>query len=781
MSSTLEQVSFTTGEISPSLYGRVDIQKYASSLKLCKNFMVMPFGGAKNRAGFRYITSTASNKAARLIPFRYSTNDNYILEFTAGEMRVFRNGFIVLNSSGPNVGQPFVLVTPFTNAEIPNLTFAQSADVMIYCSKTRKQQQLTRFGHDNWTITDMSFLPKVSPPATATAVATSGSGTTQKWRYQVTAVVDDGSNSIDESLPVTSNQITVFASTYQGDVSYPAVVGATYYNIYKDNAGSGIYGFIGRSVNLTFTDENITPVKTDTPPTGNDPFVGDGNYPAAVGYYQQRLTFGGTTVRPQTLWFSKTGLPNNFGYSIPSKDDDAITWTMASTQINRIKHLMPLTSLLTFTDGAEWSIEGGTSGLSSKTINGNPQTYNGIGVVPPLVINNAILYAQEQGTEVTAFSYNYDSDGFIGSDANIMARHLLEDYSIKEWAYQKIPYSIIWAVRSDGVLLGLTYNKEQQVVAWHHHATDGFFESVASVPEGREYAVYVVVRRIVNGLTYRYVERMDTRNLPLKNGKPDIAKAFFVDSGLTYNGANTNTNLKIRITGGINWAYPEVLTCTKTGGNWSTLDVGKQIQIEVGTNDPLRMNIVGYVSPTVVSVTPLGTVPPAYRDANITAFSIAVTLLTGLSHLEGKTLSVLGDGNVLPKVVVSGGSITVSQPCAYLSAGLPITSDLQTLEVTTATKTESSLLSTRKLINSLIVMVEESRGIWAGQDEKNLWEFKQRDDEAMAEPTQTLTGKAQIYISADWASQGNVFIRQEDPLPLTVNAVLPEVVMGGKI
>jgi hypothetical protein len=453
---------------------------------------------------------------------------------------------------------------------------------------------------------------------------------------------------------------------------------------------------------------------------------------------------------------------------------------MASTQINRVRHLMPLTSLLTFTEGAEWAIDGGSAGLTSKTINGNPQTYNGIGFVPPMVINNSVLYVQELGTEVTAFSYNYDSDGFIGSDANIMARHLLDDYSVKEWAYQKVPYSVIWMVRDDGRLLGLTFNKEQQVISWHWHETDGFYESVACIPEGREYAAYFVVRREINGNTVRYVERMDTRNLPVKNGKPDIRKAFFVDSGLTYDGLNGVSNRTVTFTGGTTWSYPDTLTCTFTNGTWTALDVGKQLQIDQADGSILRLNIIEYVSASVVKVTPLGTVPVSMRGVAIQAYSLAVTRLTGLVHLEGKTLSVLGDGNVLPEVVVSGGAIVVSQPCAYLSAGLPYTSDLETLEVTIGNKGES-LLSTRKLINQVTLLIEESRAVFAGQSEDSLWEYKQREDESLSSPIETKTGKATIYISADWTNRGHIFIRQEYPLPLTVNAILPEVDMGGKL
>ena len=778
MSISTLQPSFAAGELSPLLYGRVDLAKYQVGLKLCSNFMVLPFGGVSNRPGTYFAAPTKSNAVARLIRFKFNSQDAYALEFTNLLMRVYRNGGLVLNTGGPNIGLPFELVTPFTEAELWDINFSQSADVMIMVNTLRKPQKLSRLGHDNWTIADLSLVPSIIPPASATATAVAGVGATQVWKYQITAIKDDGSNAIEESLPVTSGAITVFATTLTGNLVWPAAAGATYYNVYKDSTGGGIYGFIGRSAALAFSDVNIGAVKTDTPPNGNDPFIGAGNFPSSVGYFQQRLVFGGTLNKPQTNWFSKTGVFNNFGYSIPSKDDDAITWTIASTEVNRIRHYTALKDLLTFTDGAEWSIQGGSAGLTSKTINGAPQTYNGIGKVPPLVVNNNVLYVQESGTQVTSFSYSFESDGFSGTDTSILSRHLLEDYSIVDWGYQNIPYGVIWATRQDGELLGITYNPSQDVTAWHHHETDGFFESVCCVPEGRETSVYVVVRRIINGVTKRYVERMVSRQVPKRNGAPDIALAFFVDSGLTYNGRNV-TEQTVTISGGTTWQYPETLTATRSAGAWSVGDVGKQIHFDkIGDNDPLRFDITAYLSPTTVSVIPLGLVPVSQRNAPVLLWGMAVSTLAGLSHLEGKTVSVLGDGNVLPPVVVTGGSITVSQDCQVMHVGLPYQSDMQTLEINI--NGQETLLDKNKTVNSVTLEVNESRGILAGQDADHLWEFKQRDFEPLESPIDLLTGKARIQISQDWTATGSVYVRQEDPLPLTILAIIPELTIGGK-
>ncbi|MFL1533937.1 MULTISPECIES: hypothetical protein [Pseudomonas] len=311
-----------------------------------------------------------------------------------------------------------------------------------------------------------------------------GSGVTQVWTYQVTAVLDDG-NTLDESLPVTSNAITVFSNTMAGTITWPAVAGATYYIIYKDNAGAGIYGFIGRATGTTFTDQNITAVKTDTPPNGKDPFVGAGNYPGAVGYYQQRLVFAGSDKSPQTVWMSKTGLFKNFGYSIPNKDDDAITFTIASKEVNRMRHLLGLRKLLGLTSGGEWTFTGADTGLTAKTIQASQEGYDGSSIVPPVVVGNSAVYVQARGNRVSSFGYSINDDGFAAADLTLFSAHLFKGKELTSVAYQKIPDSIVWYVRDDGVLLGLTYLPEQQLVGWHWHDTDGFVESIACIAEGQ--------------------------------------------------------------------------------------------------------------------------------------------------------------------------------------------------------------------------------------------------------------------------------------------------------
>jgi hypothetical protein len=781
MTTSIIQTSFSRGEIGPQLFGRVDLAAYQNGLKQLSNYIVTPYGGFVNRAGSYFIAQTLNNEVARLIRFKFNNADAYALEFTHLAMRVYRNGGLVLNTAGPNIGLPFTLVTPFTRDELFSINFTQSGDVMDMVQVNHKPQKLKRFAHDNWTITPVSLVPSVAAPASATATTPGGgTGNTQVWKYQITAVLDDGSNSIEESLPVTSNSVTVFNSNVQATVIWPAVVGAAYYNVYKDNAGSGIYGFVGKANALTFTDNNIAPTKTDTPPTGTDPFIGAGNFPRAVGYYQQRLAYAATLNKPQTLWFSKTGVFMNFGYSTPQKDDDAITWTLASNEVNTIMHLVPLKSLLPFTDGAEWLIQGSQAGFTAKTINGDAQSYNGIGQLRPLLIGTSVVYAQERGREVTAFGYSLQADGFSGSTISILSPHLIEDYSLVDWDYQKIPYHVIWAARSDGALVNCTYIPEQDVNGWSHQHTDGRYTSVCSVPEGRDDAVYVCVERDIGGVTKRYIERFANRIMERYRGTPIISRSHFVDCGLVFNGANMNPATTLTITGGTNWQSPETLTATASTAMFAAGDVGDMLQYTATPiAEPFRFKILAYTSPTVVQVQPLGVVPPEIRGVAFNLWAFARDTFTGLAHLEGKVVSVLADGNVAPQQVVTGGAITIPDPSAIVHIGLPYRSLAETLPINIAG--QETLLDKPVQVASVSLLLKDSRGGKVGSKETSLFDMKQRSISDNYGSMAAINGLAEVSVSDTWENTGCFFIVQDDPLPMNVIAAIPRDETGGKL
>jgi len=329
-------------------------------------------------------------------------------------------------------------------------------------------------------------------------------------------------------------------------------------------------------------------------------------------------------------------------------------------------------------------------------------------------------------------------------------------------------------VSSNGKLLGLTYVPEQQIGAWHQHDTDGTFESVACVSEGDDDVTYCVVKRTVNGASVRYVERMGTRQFPTQRDN------FFVDSGGTYNGTNTNASRTVTISGGTNYTRGESVTITANYNLFnappSLDDIGDAIVLVDGTTF-YRCNIVSTTSATVATVKLDKDLPAPLRNTGITTYEVARNVISGISWLEGKTVNILADGAVHPQKTVSSGSITLDQAASVVHIGLPIESDLQSLPM--ALQVEAFGQGRVKNLNHVWLRVLESSGIFAGPSADKLVEAKQRTTEPYGSPPSLKTEDIKIMLTPTWQDNGQIYIRQTDPLPLTIVGLTLEVAMGG--
>jgi hypothetical protein len=424
---------------------------------------------------------------------------------------------------------------------------------------------------------------------------------------------------------------------------------------------------------------------------------GDDKYPGATAYFNQRQFFGGSWGKPQTFWASQVSGFESFATNIPLLDDDALTYSLNSRRVNEIRHFVELGKLILLTSDGPFILDCGQDGvLLPGRLNTKRQGASGASHMTPLIVGQHALYVQEKGSQVRSLGYSFADDSFIGQDLTVMSSHLFYRYSIVDWAYQSVPFSTAWAVRNDGTLLALTYMPEQEVIGWSRHDTQGNFENITSITEGNEDAVYLVVKRQIDGVEKRYIERFATRYFS------SLEDAFFVDSGLTYDG---------------------------------------------NVIDPLTEEAYG-----------------------------PVTTISGLDHLEGETVSILADGNVVAPQVVIGGTITLQNPSTKVHIGLSIQSDFETLDISVAGQ---SIREKTKIINHVSVIVEETSGIKVGPDADHLVEIKQRTDENYNESTRLLNGMADIRVQTTWNKSGNVFIRQDQPLPITILATIPEMNMGG--
>jgi hypothetical protein len=494
---------------------------------------------------------------------------------------------------------------------------------------------------------------------------------------------------------------------------------------------------------------------------------GDQGYPSASTYYQQRQVFGGSPGRPQAVQMSKSSGYIDFGTTIPSLDDDALNFSLASGSIGHILHFINLNQLIALTTEGPWTIikeQGNPIPLTA------PQGEGGAATVRPLKINKQALYVEDKGGAIRSLGYEFSSDSYEGKDLTVTADHLFRNHSVVDWCYQKIPNRCVWMVRDDGLLIGLTYMIEQEVVGWHRHDTDGVVESVCCVSEPTEDVVYAVVRREINGTDERYIERIADRKLATPED------AFFVDSGLSYDGRNAGAAITWELTGGTDWGYTETLTFTTTTNFFTGVtDVGDKIVL-YDEDGQLRLTITEFVDLKTVKVIASKTVAVQFRNLAQSGFNLARDTFTGIDHLEGKEVAICADGKVSPNVVVSGGTVVIPNAASVVHIGLPIVADIETLEVNTQGATTQDRL---KNINSLSLMVTETKGLLYGPNEDELLETRTEVGTKTEELYASVTGILSANIISDWSKGGRVLIRQEYPLPATILAIIPTVTVAG--
>jgi hypothetical protein len=793
------------------MWGRIDDIKFQTGAATMRNFIATPQGPAENRAGTAFVREVKdSTKLTRLIPFTFSTTQTMVLEMGAGYFRFHTQGatlgpgspaayngataYVVgdLVSSGgvnyyciasttgnapPNATYWYALPSgiyeipsPYVEADLFDIHYVQSADVLTLVHPNYAPRELRRLGATTWTLTTINFASPLSAPTGVSATRTSGSaGIT--YSYVVTAIAAD---EISESSQSSAATVSVdWASTNAlVTISWSAVATASRYSVYK--LQGGLYGFIGQTSTTSITDDNIAPDTGITPPIYDSVFNSANNYPGAVSYFEQRRLFAGTNNSPQTIWMTKSGTESDMSYSVPTEDTDRIRFRVAAREANTIRHLVPLTQLLALTSAAEWRINPVNSDvITPTTISVRPQSYVGASNVQPSIVNNTVVYGSARDGHVRELGYSWQASGFVTGDLSLRATHLFDGLSITDMCYSKAPHPLLWFISSNGQMLGLTYIPEQQVAAWHKHDTDGSFESCTAVAEGTEDALYVIVKRTIGGNTKRYVERFATRAVST------LENCFHVDSGLTYNGTNT-TSTTVTVTGGTDWTPAEVLTITASSAIFqfpATTDVGDVIVLTGSDGTKYRLTILSTTSTTVATARVDKTLAVALRGVATSVWAWARDTVSGLSHLEGKTVSVLGDGAVMPQVVVTSGAVTIQRPATIITVGLPYESDLETLPLTL--QMEAFGQGRSKNINEAFVRVYRSSGLFVGPSEDKLVEAKWRTTEPYGSPPSLKTDEVGVKLTPTWQQNGQIYVRQVDPLPLTIVGLTLEVAIGG--
>jgi hypothetical protein len=500
--------SFTAGEISPRLEGQITLEKYRQGLSELTNMVVMPHGGVTRRPGTEFLGEVKNSAAkARLIPFQFKTSDTYILEFGPETMRVYRNGLQVLTGSAKTITG----VTQASPGVITSSSHGFSDGEEIYITGVGGMTQLNDRNYivDNATTDTFTLTDLFGVAIDTTAFTTFTSGGTADKIYEI-------------STPYVEADLFNLRYAQSADTMY--IVHPSYDIRVLSRTGSAAW---------TLSTATIS----GSPTPG---LSGSNNRPSVVTFFEQRLVFGNTNNNPQTLWFSKNGDYLNF--TVGTAADDALIYTIASNQVNAIRYLSATRVLTLGTSGGEYVVTATSDGPVTPTTT-LIRKYSNYGTAPiePVQVADVTLFLQRGNRKIREFKYvgDINADAYQAPDMSILAEHITEG-GITQFAYQQEPDSVIWMVRADGTLVGMTYRREEQVVAFHKHVIGGTFsggqavvESVATLPtDTGEDELYMVVKRTINGVTKRYIELMK----PFSFGGVTTG-AFFVDSGLAYSGS----------------------------------------------------------------------------------------------------------------------------------------------------------------------------------------------------------------------------------------------------
>ena len=761
--------NFTGGELSPRLDGRNDLTKYSSGCKTLENFIIYPHGSAARRPGTTFVAEVKNhNKKARLIPFEFSTTQTYILEFGDQIIRIYKDQGQV--QSG---GSAVEVVTPYLEAELFQIKFAQSADVMYITHPSHPVKKLSRTSHTSWTLTDCSFTKGPMQDANVTTTTLNPGQSAVGTGVSLVASATTGINSGSGFL---STDVGRFVFLNSGYAKITAVADTT-------NATIEILTALSSA---SATEDWRLGAFSDT--TG---------HPSCVTFFEQRLVFAGTTNQPQTIFFSRSGDYENMDANIGGTvaDDDAIIYTIASNQVNAIRFMTATRTLIIGTAGGEFTVSGGgtDSAITPTNILIKKQSNHGSANVDAIAVGNATLFLQRAKRKIRELAYNFDVDGYIAPDMTILAEHITEG-GVSQIAYQQEPNQIIYAVRGDGELIGLTYQREQQVTAWHRQVFGGKFNQAT-----------ITVTDFAN----------ITNNTKVVLTKSD-------GSSTTFNSATSATSGKFHTTSSNNQTATNLKTLVDADSDFTATVASNVVTIKettpeatgfltITTGDETRLASTNESKAVCESVAVIPTDDTEYEvyviikrtingatkryievlntfdftetdnttfnflDSQLSYSGSSTTTLSGLSHLEGQTVSILADGATHPNKIVSSGEITLDRAVTKAKVGLSYSSILQTMRLDAGSQNGTSQGKTKR-IYEITIRLFESVGVEVGESLTNMERIPFRTSaDPMDQGIPPFTGDKAVEFRGNYDTDGFIFVRQTQPLPLTILSLYPEL------
>jgi len=777
--------SFVGGEFSPFLFGRTDIAQYYNACQTLENMLVRPYGLAIRTQGTLFINETKdSTKTSRLLRFVFNRADSYVIEMgdeyfrfytglgqvqkTLGDTDAWVTATayyvgdfvkessiiyycIVDHTSGTFatdlaankwVAQStYELPHPYAEADLFEVQYAQLNDVIYMTHKDYPPQVLTRLGANDWTMAAFVYIG--SP------------------------YLEDNTGAVTLTPSAVTGSITVTASA----ATFEAGHVGTFWKIGGLNGDSEqgyvkITGFTSTTVvNADVIEDLDAAVATDEWAEGA---WGDvRGYPARVTFHERRLCMARTDYEPQKLWMSKSYVYDSF--VVGAADDDGINVQIASDEANEIQWMSSGTSLAVGTFGGEFVIAGGTGEpLTPSNINSTRQTGWGSKAIQPKKISNFIYYVQRFGQKIRELYYFWDLDNYKSADTTILAEHITGN-GIVDIAYQQNPDSILWCIRDDGKIATFTREADQELQAWSRQSTDGLYESITAIPSADQPydEVWTIVNRTINSTTKRYLEVFLD---PVTPDRQD--QCWYVHSGLQYSAYQVTEDAGAGLT--LSAVSGTGITVTASVASFTSDDIGMRIRaIDSDGTTVGEAEIKAYTSTTVVTADVKSTFDSTTYSGG--EWGLSVDNISGLNHLEGKDVTVLGDGGLdTPDKTVTSGEITTGYNYFILNIGLPYTSVLYTLpsEAGSAIGTAQGKL---KRIYQLALKVYKTMGVEVGSDADSLDQIDFRDPATlMGTPKSLFTGiSPNINFRGDWDYTGQIYIKQSKPLPMNILSIIP--------
>jgi hypothetical protein len=482
-------------------------------------------------------------------------------------------------------------------------------------------------------------------------------------------------------------------------------------------------------------------------------------YPAAIAFHEQRLIL----ARGLTVWGSRSGDPQDFMQDA-SDASAGFAYTFASDLIGESIRWMVTKqhNIILGTTMGEWLMTGGNAPISNSNVYVERASAFGSANIQGIAANESILYAQKGAQILREFLYSEERGGYLSPNLTYLADHIGKEGFV-EFAWQRTPRPVLWAVRSNGELAALTYDRNHGIQAWHRHPfTDGQVISVAVIPGSTEDVVYLVVKRVIDGTNTQYVEYIK----PLDWGD-DQRDCFLVDSGQT---TDLTYDYSTYITGATK-AEPVVVTAPSHP--FQNDDIIRIWDVEGMTELNNKAYMVKNKALNTFELyetdgtTPVdGTGYSTYESGGI--YAKATRTITGLAHLEGEKLDVFADGAWVDisdepgdtSYTVSSGEITIKDYASLIHVGLGYTPKLQPQRL-------RELPTHYKRIDHVTLRLYKSLGGKVGQDANSLDDITYKS----GNPPPFFTGDKEVPFRGGYNKDGNILITQPYCLPLSILAL----------